>query len=366
MKKMTWLAFAVGVGAVTLSGTTVHAAQADLNVTPVQAASQRDKSESFFNLVLQPNQSENLSVKLQNTTKKDMVVDAQAAPASTSNSGIVQYDNQAKLDPSLVYNVNKLVQAPDKITIPAGQTVTYTAKLTMPGATLPGMVSGALIFEPETGEKATTGQGSMGIVNKFQYTVGILARNENRTWEPDLTFAGVATKNEAGTTNIAIKMRNTTSTYLNQLAVEATVTKDGKTYARKQRDMQMAPNSNFSYLVPLKENATAGKYTMKTTAYYVKDSAGQYQDGTGQRYRYKKTYTNDVTLTSQQAKKLNADIKQAAGGVPTSIIAGISAIVVLVAAVFGMIFLMMKRRKRADSRMADLEAELAKLKANQK
>ena len=34
MKKMTWLAFAVGVGAVTLSGTTVHAAQADLNVTP--------------------------------------------------------------------------------------------------------------------------------------------------------------------------------------------------------------------------------------------------------------------------------------------------------------------------------------------
>ncbi|MGL5688236.1 MAG: WxL protein peptidoglycan domain-containing protein, partial [Weissella cibaria] len=83
MKKMTWLAFAVGVGAVTLSGTTIHAAQADLNVTPVQAASQRDKSESFFDLVLQPNQSENLSVKLQNTTKKDMVVDAQAAPAST-------------------------------------------------------------------------------------------------------------------------------------------------------------------------------------------------------------------------------------------------------------------------------------------
>ena len=116
----------------------------------------------------------------------------------------------------------------------------------------------------------------------------------------------------------------------------------------------------------MKENATAGKYTVKATSYYVKDSAGQYQDGTGQRYRYKKTYTNDVTLTSQQAKKLNADIKQAAGGVPTSIIAGISAIVVLVVAVFGMIFLMMKRRKRADNRMADLEAELAKLKANQK
>lgn len=146
MNKMTWLAFAVGVGAVTLPGTTVHAPQADLNVTPVQAASQRDKSESFFDVVLQPNQTENLVVKVQNTTRKDMVVDAQAAPASTSNRGIVQYDNHAKLDPSLVYNVNKLVQAPDKVTIPAGQTVTYTAKLTMPGATLLGMVSGALIF----------------------------------------------------------------------------------------------------------------------------------------------------------------------------------------------------------------------------
>lgn len=192
-----------------------------------------------------------------------MVVDAQAAPASTSNSGIVQYDNQAKLDPSLVYNVNKLVQAPDKITIPAGQTVTYTAITNDAWCNVAWDGFRGIDFEPETGEKATTGQGSMGIVNKFQYTVGILARNENRTWEPDLTFAGVATKNEAGTTNIAIKMRNTTSTYLNQLAVEATVTKDGKTYARKQRDMQMAPNSNFSYLVPLKENATAGKYTVK-------------------------------------------------------------------------------------------------------
>lgn len=143
----------------------------------------------------------------------------------------------------------------------------------------------------------------MGIVNKFQYTVGILAHNENRTWKPDLTFAGVATKNETGTTNIAINIRNTTGTYLNQLTVEATVTKDGKPYSRKQRDMKMAQNSNFGYLVPLKDNTTNGKYAVKAIAYYVKDSAGQYQDGTGQRYRYKKTLTNSITLSDQQAKK---------------------------------------------------------------
>lgn len=130
-----------------------------------------------------------------------------------------------------------------------------------------------------------------------------MAHNENRTWEPDLTFAGVATKNKTGTTNIAINIRNTTGTYLNQLAVEATVTKDGKPYSRKQRDMKMEQNSNFGYLVPLKDNATTGKYAVKAIAYYGKDSAGQYQDGTGQRYRYKKTLTNSITLSDQQAKK---------------------------------------------------------------
>nr|WP_167711010.1 DUF3324 domain-containing protein [Weissella cibaria] len=98
-----------------------------------------------------------------------------------------------------------------------------------------------------------------------------MAHKENRTWEPDLTFAGVATKSETGTTNIAINIRNTTGAYLNQLAVEATVTKDGKPYSRKQRDMKMAQNSNFGYMMPLKDNATTGKYAVKAIAYYVKD-----------------------------------------------------------------------------------------------
>ena len=45
---------------------------------------------------------------------------------------------------------------------------------------------------------------------------------------------------------------------------------------------------------------------------------------------------------------------------------GITAIVVLAALVLGMVIMMMKRRKKESNRLADLEAELQSLKAQQK
>lgn len=353
------------LGTLALFPAQVHAADANLKVTPVQAPSQRDKAESFFDLVLQPGQSETLNVQLQNPTKKDMVVDATVAPASTSDSGSVQYTNKVKLDPSLTVNVKDLVQAPKKVTVPAGQTITYSAKLTMPTTSLTGMTAGAIIFAPEDSTKSSAGEG-MGIINKFQYAVAVLARNENNTWDPALTIDGATTKNQAGVTNIAVHLRNTAATYLNQLSVETTVSRNGKTYSRSQSDMQMAPNSDFKFLVPLKDNVTAGQYTVATTAYYVKDAGGQYQDAKGQHYKFKATYDSKVDVTAKKAQALNTALKQTKGGMPTVIKVGIAAIVILAVLVIVMIFVMMKRRKKESNRLADLEAELQSLKAQQK
>ncbi|MBJ7618541.1 DUF916 domain-containing protein [Weissella confusa] len=365
MKRKVVLIAALLLGAVVMFPTQANAADANLKVTPVQVPSQRDKEESFFDLVLQPGQSETLTVQLQNPTKKDMVVDATVAPASTSDSGSVQYTNQVKLDPSLAVNVKDLVEAPKKVTVPAGQTITYSAELTMPTTSLTGMTAGALIFAPEDSTKSSAGQG-MGIINKFQYAVAVLARNENTTWDPALTIDGATAKNQEGATNIAVHLRNTAATYLNQLAVETTVSRNGKTYSRSRDDMQMAPNSDFNFSVPLKDNVTAGQYSVATTAYYVKDPAGQYQDAKGQHYKFKATYDGKVNVTAKKAQSLNRALKQAKGGMPTMIKVGITAIVVLAALVLVMVIMMMKRRKKESNRLADLEAELQSLKAQQK
>ena len=83
--------------------------------------------------------------------------------------------------------------------------------------------------------------------------------------------------------------------YLNQLHLINTVSKGGETlYQSDTEDMQVAPNSNFSYPISLKgERLTPRKYVLKST-YGVKDEKGTYQvkGANGEeRYLYKWEFT---------------------------------------------------------------------------
>ena len=344
MKKGPWLVALLVVGIWLLLPSRGRAAETGLKVTPIQAASQRDKTEAFFDLVLQPGRSETLDVQLQNVTARNQVVDVAVLPASTSDDGRVQYRNEVKFDPSLRDNLKDMVEAPNRITVPAGKTILYHAKITMPKRTLPGMVAGAMIFTPEKTNDATT--TNMGVTNNFQYSVGILARNENRSWQPNLSIAGVSSKQQANMTSIAVRFRNTTATFLNQLTVETTVSKAGKTYSRNQSDMQMAPNSTFDYSVPLDAKPVAGRYDVTATAYYVKDNTGRYQDVKGQHYRFRKTTVTSVELRNQNRRSPRERRTIAKNNLPISITIGLSMIAVLMVIILVLISLVMKGRRK--------------------
>ncbi|PFR59497.1 cell wall anchor protein, partial [Bacillus cereus] len=65
-------------------------------------------------------------------------------------------------------------------------------------------------------------------------------------------------------------LQNPTATYLNRFEVDAVITEKGKEetlYTSKKQNMQMAPNSNFNYPIPLNgKELRPGTYTLHLKA----------------------------------------------------------------------------------------------------
>ena len=137
----------------------------------------------------------------------------------------------------------------------------------------------------------------------------ILQQNETKV-QPDLKLLGVKPGQVNARNVINVSLQNPQAAYLNQLHLINTVSKGGETlYQSDTEDMQVAPNSNFSYPISLKgERLTPGKYVLKSTAYGVKDEKGTYQvkGANGEeRYLYEWEFTKEFTISGDVAKELN-------------------------------------------------------------
>lgn len=92
--------FVVAVISVTLVGvsSTASANQMNFAVIPNLPDNQVDKNHSYFDLQLDPGQTQTVSVTLRNDTDKDVVVAITMARATTNTSGVVQYSSTSDAD----------------------------------------------------------------------------------------------------------------------------------------------------------------------------------------------------------------------------------------------------------------------------
>lgn len=341
---------------------TVQAGSPALSVQPEQAASQRDASVSYFDLLVKPNQAENLKVKLTNNSQRKIVVDVKAATATTSNAGSVDYTGASNhSDTSLSYQLSKLVKGPKKISVPANGSVVYTSQLKMPAANLDGILAGALVFQPQISSSSQT-SGQMKIVNKYNYTIALLVRNSTSVPQPKLKIGTIKAKRATNQNQIAIHFRNVAAQYANRVRVETKVTHpNGKVTTKNQSKIQMAPNSQFDYAVKLSDKVPSGKYRVKTTAYYDKNADGKYTDSKGDHYDHQVTKSQTVQITNRQADKLNQAARQSKGGLPMIYIIAIIIGVILVLLLGLTWYYLVRKRKQQAAQVAKLKDKLDRL-----
>ncbi|WP_172968641.1 DUF916 domain-containing protein [Companilactobacillus mishanensis] len=150
MKKF-WLAITfslIALFGVFFGGQTIANAESlKFTVSAVQPDSQIDKKTTYFDMLVKPNEDQNLTVKITNSDKKAHKYRVSINRAGTNSNGVIDYSTHGvKPDKSLKNNIESQVPAPTTVTVPAQTTQDYNFTLKTPAKDFGGVMLVVLEF----------------------------------------------------------------------------------------------------------------------------------------------------------------------------------------------------------------------------
>lgn len=244
----------------------------NFNVKPHFPASQVEDSTSYFDLNLAADEKDTLGLTLTNSSSEEVTIKITAHTAYTNVNGVVEYGKTAaEKDPTLTYAMEELIEVPEPQTLAAGENRTIDIPIQMPKESFEGLLAGGLRIE-EVREETDNEEGSQGLAinNKFSFVIGVLASNKRSTVVPELELLDVFPDQLNYRNVFSATIQNTTATFVNRLEVDAVIRAEGKDeilYQSETEKMQMAPNSQFNYPIPLNGDAFRnGNYVATITA----------------------------------------------------------------------------------------------------
>lgn len=304
-----------GIG--TFMSSTSEAAEFNFAVTPQIPDNQIDKSKTYFDLQLSPDQKQELTVNLRNDTDQEVVVEAQINSATTNSNGVVEYSgNDIAPDSSLKFDLKDYVEAPSEVALAPHSESEYKLTIHMPNEAFEGIIAGGITFQEKKAEEAAAASdddSGLAIKNEYSYVVALLMRQATDNGTPDLNLVAAGAEQVNARTLIYGNLQNPNPVYLNQLTAHMTVVEQGKSdviYEYTQVGMQMAPNSNFNLGLPLNgERLSPGKYVLKIDAYGQKDETGGFTyanaEGEKENYRYNWQLEKEFEIKAAEARELN-------------------------------------------------------------
>lgn len=277
--------------------TTAFAENMSFSVTPVIPENQNDKSKTYFDLEMKPEQKEILEVVIKNNTEKEIVVEVHANTAFTNDNGVADYNQSERTD------VDDTLKTPfseiatpqlEEVTIPAsGQTV-VKVDIKMPKEEYDGLILGGLHFSEKTAETTETNEGGVQIKNNFAYVIGVSLRETTKEVKTNLELHSVVPEQINYRNVVTANIQNTEAEIVRDLSVDAKIyTEHGKDvlHQTQKADMRMVPNSNFNFPISWdNKEFKAGTYRLELDA-----------NGDGEAYHWVKYFTID----GKEAKKLN-------------------------------------------------------------
>ncbi|WP_416232392.1 DUF916 and DUF3324 domain-containing protein [Enterococcus innesii] len=318
-----------------------HAQEATLGfyVTPEFPESQVEGSNSYFDLNLGAGETETLALKLQNASEEPIQVQVTPHTAYTNVHGGVEYGKDAQIpDSSLTYSLDELIDPSGILELAGNETKTITVPLHMPEESFEGFLAGGLrIAEVKEAQEEAPSEGEgMAIKNEFAYVVGVVVSNSRASVQPDLELLDVFADQLNYRNVISAKLQNVTPTFVNRLAVEATVQRAGEDeilYEASEEMMQMAPNSHFDFPISLEgDRFQSGEYVAKLRA-----TSGE------EEWTWERTFT----IETDQARSLNRQDVTIDSSVNWWMIGAISLVILLIGIV---VYLIIQKKRNHRSK----------------
>jgi hypothetical protein len=322
----------------------VHAASssdsgAGYTVTPVIESNQINDVTSYFDVLVKPGSTQNLSVNITNTSSADKKLRVSLTSAFTEDTGSIGYEPNKKTDPSAKYYLRKLGSKPVNITVPAGKVGKVTMRVKVPQNGFKGVLLGSIYVADRT-KRATNSKG-MTINNRYALVVGVQMQTTKlaqQSIRPNLKLMNIQPGMQKNKPAVLATIQNYTPTFFGQMDIVGKVSwrNSSKTlFSTKQYNYAMAPTSHFAYGIFPDKGLNPGDYTLDLTA------------KSGKRvWHFKKNFTILAADANRINKKAGVKVDKSMPWWVWLII--ILLILLLIALLALIIILLLKRRKKDD------------------
>lgn len=244
---------------------------AGFSVRPILSENQVNSEVGYFDLNLEPGESQTLSLELRNMSDEEINLSISVHTAFTNVSGVVEYGSDADVpDDTLPFFLADYIQGDGKITLSEGETKQVDLLLTLPeDKPFEGVLAAGIRVE-EIKDSEHLSEESMAIENTLSYVMGLVVSNKREQLSPELDLLAVYADQLNFRNVFSAQIQNQSGTFVNQLQVIASIYNEDQTerlYSTDASGMQMAPHSNFAFPIPLNgESFVPGTYVLHLQA----------------------------------------------------------------------------------------------------
>lgn len=257
----------------------------------------QDGDVGYFNLRMVPGKKQKIHIELKNDVDQEVTVGVEISQAKTNSNGVIEFGpSPIKDDPSLKFDLKKIVTGPTKVVLPPNQKEVLELMIDMPETSYDGILTGGIHLKViPTKEEEVEKKKQKGVINEYAYLIGLVLKETDTPIKPELelneVYPGLSNYRNA----IFINYSNIQPDFVNDMDVEAQIMKEGSNeilYETKKIKMRMAPNSMIDFPILMNsEKMEPGEYN---THVLVSNQEKKWE------------WTKKFTITKEEADKYNA------------------------------------------------------------
>lgn len=312
--------------------------EVNFSVKAIIPENQIEKRQTYFDLRMQPGDTQDLQIQIFNNGDKPLHVRVAANSASTNPGGLIDYIRPDIRDESMKVAFSEIATVREKtITVPPASSSFATVFLAMPNESFDGIVLGGIVVTKIEDQSDTRAQqGALGVVNEFSYVVAAKLSMTDTPVEPEFHLKNVEPRLVNYKTAVVAVLRNSQPVLVKNMTISAQVFQGDATtplHELSKSDIDVAPNSSFEFTMDwANSRLIPGDYRLLMSATY-EDKEWNWEES--------------FNISSETSETINDEAVALASN-PTSIsiywVIGLCAVIVLL-----LVIIFTRSRKRGRS-----------------
>lgn len=279
-------------------GITENEKRAGFTVQAVLPENQVNERISFYHLLVQPEGSQTIEVKVFNNSEEKQTYQVEVIRAATNRNGLITYDERDKpADKSMHFPITDIAKPKnEEISIEAFSEGKAEIVIKVPSEPFSGIILGGIRISLKPEKEENSDQG-VSVKNTYGYAIGMILTEDEETQiygETGLELDSVKPEVDYGSKVLEAMIRNPNPEAMQKLEAKGSITRKNSTKViakHEIKDIKIAPNSVFPFQINWGMlEVAAGEYTFTGK---IKSETKSWD------------FKENFTITREMAKKLN-------------------------------------------------------------